>query len=426
MKEPMKLGLALALILGVGVGAADPPGDEPGELRSLLRRVPLIDGHNDVPWQYRERVRNQLDRLNLADDLSGLTPPMHTDIGRLRRGGVGGQFWSVYVPATLEGPAAVQTVLEQIDLVYRLIARHPETFELALTARDIRHIHRRGRIASLIGMEGGHAIGNSLGVLRRMYGLGARYMTLTHTRNNDWADSGTDDPRHDGLTAFGRAVVEEMNRLGMLVDLSHVSPATMSDALEVSQAPVIFSHSSARAVCDHPRNVPDDILARLPDNGGLIMITFVPAYLNPDAAAHAERERAETRRLRQEIGDDEEALRQGLAAWREANPAPPATLKDAADHIDHVRSVAGIDYVGLGGDFDGITSVPVGLEDVSTYPALLAELRARGYTRRDLEKIAGLNLLRVLEGAEEIARRLQKERPASEGRIEELDGPARL
>lgn len=419
--------LAGALLLvpgGTGSPGARASEADPALLRQardLLRRVPLIDGHNDIPWQYRKRVQNHLDRIDLAEDTSHLDPPLHTDIPRLRAGGVGGQFWSVYVPVDLEGGAAVQAVLEQVDVVYRLIERYPDTFELALTAADVERVHAAGKIASLIGMEGGHSLGNSLAVLRQFYNLGARYMTITHSENSDWADSATSDPEHEGLTPFGKEVIREMNRLGMVVDLSHVSPATMRDTLDVTEAPIIFSHSSARALNGHPRNVPDDILKLLPRNGGVVMVTFVPGYLSEEVRAHEAAAEAETARLEKLYPGNAGRRERELEAWKEGHPAPPATLAQAADHIEHIIRVAGIDHVGLGSDFDGITSVPEGLEDVSRFPHLLAELLRRGHGEKALEKITGLNVLRVLRKVERTAARLRGERPAPDHRIEELD-----
>jgi membrane dipeptidase len=368
--------------------------------RRVLATTPLVDGHNDLPWAIREF--RQAPRNVAAYDLRGRTPG-HTDIARLRQGMVGIQFWSVYVPsrAVEEGAARVQ--LEQIDIARQIFARYPDVFEETLTADAAVDAFRRGRIASVMGMEGGHVIENSLGALRAYYDLGARYLTLTHSDNTDWADASTAIPRHNGLTAFGREVVREMNRLGMMVDLSHVAPKTMHDALDVSEAPVIFSHSSARAVTDHVRNVPDDVLRRMPANGGVVMVTFVPAFINEEVARYS--------RLRP---DD-----------REGTGAPRATMADVIRHIEHIRDVAGIDHVGIGGDFDGISTVPVGLEDVSTYPALLAELSRRGWPEQDLRKVAGDNALRAWREAERVAARLQRERGPSVATIEQLDGARR-
>jgi len=374
---------------------------------ALHKKVPLIDGHNDYPWALRENAGRDLDKL----DISKSQPTIMTDIARLKAGGVGGQFWSVYVPA--DQPDPVTATLEQIDIVHRMMRKYPETFELAMTADDVERIFKKGRIASLIGMEGGHSIDSSLGALRMFYRLGARYMTLTHSKNIPWADSATDTPVLKGLSPFGEQVVHEMNWLGMLVDLSHVSPDTMEDAIRVSQAPVIFSHSSARAVNDVPRNVPDDILQLLPKNGGVVMVTFVPGFLSSKVTAWTQLQNAEQERLSKQFPGDAAAVKTGLGAWSQANPAPRATIADAADHIDHIRKVAGIDHIGLGGDFDGITSVVQGLEDVSKYPALTAELLRRGYKDDDVKKILGLNILRVMREVEKVSTRLEKERAAS-------------
>jgi membrane dipeptidase len=377
--------------------------------RALHRATPLIDGHNDYPWALREKAQRDLDKL----DITRSQPSIMTDIPRLKAGGIGGQFWSVYVPVELAGEKAVTATLEEIDIVHRMIRKYPDTFELALTADDVERIFRTGKIASLIGMEGGHSIDNSLAALRMFHRLGARYMTLTHSKNTAWADSATDDPKAGGLTPFGEAIVREMNWLGMLVDLSHVSSDTMDDAIRVSQAPVIFSHSSARAVNDVPRNVPDHILRLLPKNGGVVMVTFVPGFLSPKVAAWNNREAAEQARLKQLYPSDDDAAKRGLATWTVANPAPRAVLTEAADHIDHIKQVAGIDHVGLGGDFDGIQSVVQGLEDVSTYPALTAELLRRGYKDDQIKKILGQNVLRVMREAEKVSKKLQAERGPS-------------
>ena len=402
--------LTLAILLLLPMTTAQQPDTALVErAQAIHKEVPLIDGHNDYPWAVRENVASDLDRL----DISRSQPSIMTDIARLRAGGVGGQFWSVYVPADMQGQTAVTATLEQIDIVHRMLRKYPETFELALTADDVERIFEKGKIASLIGMEGGHSIDNSLGALRMFHRLGARYMTLTHSRNVPWADSATDTPAFNGLSEFGEQVVREMNWLGMLVDLSHVSPDTMADAIRVSQAPVIFSHSSARAVNDVPRNVPDNVLQMLPENGGVIMVTFVPGFLSPEVTAWGKLQAAEENRLKQQSPNDAGALKNGMEAWLQANAAPRATVADAADHIDHIRKVAGIDHIGLGGDFDGITSVPEGLEDVSKYPSLTAELLRRGYKDDEIKKILGLNILRVMRDAERVSARLQKERAAS-------------
>jgi len=360
----------------------------------LLRRFPLIDGHNDLPWALRGRGAP----VNLAEPVSGT----HTDLPRLEAGGVGAQFWSVYVPASLAGDTAVTTVLEQIDLARRMIAAYPRALELALTATDVERVFASGQVASLLGAEGGHAIAGSLGVLRMLYALGVRYMTLTHNANVGWADAATDQKAAGGLTDFGRDVVREMQRMGMLVDLSHVSPDTMHDTLDVAAAPVIFSHSSARAVCDNPRNVPDDVLARLPGNGGVCMVTFVPGFVSQECSDWLAGLKAEAARRGLDPRSFDQ-LRSIEPGWEAAHPRPQATLSQVADHIDHVRRVAGVEHVGLGGDFDGTTDVTVGLEDVTTYPALFAELLARGWTEPDCAALAGGNLLRALRAAESAA-----------------------
>lgn len=409
----MKVGILLsATVILVGMHAsAQMAHDSKAEsqrladVRKILREVPLIDGHNDVPWQYYKRS-NDFCAVDLTGDTRKLR--MATDIPRLREGGVGGQFWSVYIPATFKGSEAVKAVLGQIDVVYQMIARYPDTFELALTAADVTRIHRKGKIASLIGMEGGHSIDNSLAMLRMTYQLGARYMTLTHTKNNDWADAAGENPDNQGLSEFGEQIVREMNRLGMLVDLSHVSDDTMRDALRVSQAPVIFSHSSARALCDHPRNVPDDILKLTAQNGGIVMVVFLPGYVTETERRYSALHDEEEKRLRGEFPDETNRVEQAMIAWRTSHPQPrKATLADVADHIDHIRKIAGIDHVGIGSDFDGFRGGIPGLEDVSRYPALLAELLRRGYTRTEIKKVAGLNLLRVLAQAEKVSARLK-------------------
>ena len=377
------------------------------EIQQILRETPLIDGHNDLPWQFRKRGGNP-SAIDLRANNCQLKPAVVTDIPRLRAGGIGAQFWSVYVASEEPGPQAVKAVLEQIDVVYQIIARYPDTFELALTAADIERIHRAGKIASLIGMEGGHSIDNSLSVLRMTYALGARYMTLTHTRNLDWADSANEEPKCHGLSPFGVQVVQEMNRLGMLVDLSHVSDETMRVALKVSKAPVIFSHSSARSVCNHVRNVPDDVLRLTAANGGVVMVCFMPGFTSePERADLALRDKEEER-LKALHTNDEAAVEAGLAQWRKSHPAPPrAKLTDVADHIDHIRKIAGVEHIGIGSDFDGFRGGIEGLEDVSCYPALLAELIRRGYTKEELKKIAGENLLRAMKEAEKVSREMR-------------------
>src|SRR6202453_2213598 len=355
----------------------------------------LIDGHNDLPWALREQADGDVSKVDVT------IPPAaaHTDLDRLAAGGLTAQFWSVYVPSRFAGDGAVTAVLEQIDLTRRMVAAHPGRFGLALTADDVSRIVAEGRIASLLGAEGGHAINNSLGVLRMLYQLGVRYMTLTHNSNVDWADSATDEPVLGGLSDFGRDVVREMQRIGMLVDLSHVSPDTMRDALDVAQAPVIFSHSSAKAVCDCPRNVPDDVLARLPGNGGVCMVTFVPAFVSQECADW----RAEMKAAATLEGIDPRDTYQEMVfgeQWRAEHPVPTATVAQVADHVEHVREVAGIDHVGMRGDYDGTPDTPVGLEDVSAYPNLWAELRNRGWSGSELDALTGANTLRTLRIAE--------------------------
>jgi len=368
--------VAMPFLPEIGAGQADALL---ARARKLLADTPVIDGHNDYPWEVRQKAGLDLAKLDLRQP----QPSIMTDFARLEAGGVGAQFWSVYVPSPPKGSdptASVTQTLEQIDIVHRMVARYPDRLALALTADDIVRSRKQGRVASLIGMEGGHSINSSLATLRMMHRLGARYMTLTHSLNTPWADSATDTPAHDGLSAFGEEVVREMNRLGMLVDLSHTSPATMADALRVAGAPVIFSHSSARALTDVPRNVPDDILRQLPKNGGLVMVTFVPQFVSAEVAAWNARPEAER-----------------------TGPAPRATLAQVADHVEHIRKVAGIDHVGLGGDFDGITTVVQGLEDVSTYPRLIAELLRRGWSDEAIGKLTWNNLLRVMRANEKLA-----------------------
>ncbi|MFF1296822.1 MULTISPECIES: dipeptidase [unclassified Streptomyces] len=385
--------------------------------RALLREFPVVDGHNDLPWALREQVRYDLDARDIATDQSA---HLHTDLARLRAGGVGAQYWSVYVRSDL--PDAVPATLEQIDCVRQLIDRHPADLRAALSAADMEAARAEGRIASLMGAEGGHSIANSLATLRALYALGVRYMTLTHNDNNDWADSATDVPRVGGLSAFGRAVVREMNREGMLVDLSHVAATTMRDALDSTLAPVIFSHSSSRAVCDHPRNIPDDVLERLPANGGMAMVTFVPKFVLQAAvdwtAAADENMRAHGFHHLATTPDAMKVHR----AFEEQRPRPVATVSTVADHLDHMREVAGIDHLGIGGDYDGTAFTPDGLDDVSGYPNLIAELLDRGWSRSDLAKLTWQNAVRVLGAAEDVARDLQATRSPSNATIESLDG----
>ncbi|MGM0575391.1 MAG: dipeptidase [Myxococcota bacterium] len=403
--------MALLVAATPGSPAAAGGGEDAAKrARSVLRESPLVDGHNDAPWQVRERGKGRLDAVPLGQDTTTLDPPMDTDLPRLREGMVGGQFWSVYVPTSLAGPEAVRATLEQIDVVHRMVARHPEHLALARTADDVERIFADGRIASLMGIEGGHCIGGSPGALRMMYEAGARYTTLTHWRTTDWADAATDAPRHEGLSDFGEDLVREMNRLGMLVDLSHVSAETMRDAIRVSEAPVIFSHSGARAVNPHPRNVPDDVLRAVGRHGGVVMIDFFPAYVSQEVWRWEAAESAEEARLEVLHPGDPDAVEGGLARWREDHPRPKATLKQVVDHIEHVRDLAGVDALGIGGDFDGMAHAPEGLEDVSTYPALLTALARRDWSDEDLAKLAGRNILRVMREAEAVAERLREER----------------
>lgn len=417
----MRILCCLCLLLPVLSGPVSAQGgpDDPhlAMARRVLRTTPLIDGHNDLPWAIRNfaPAPKGVERYDL-----GSRTPGHTDLARLRAGMLGGQFWSVYVPGEWADSGFARVQLEQIDIARRLIDRYPG-LTLVPTAAGLREEHRAGRIGGMLGMEGGHVLENSLGALRTYYALGARYMTLTHNVTLDWADAASDEARHGGLTRFGEEVVREMNRLGMLVDLSHVSPGTMSDALTVSEAPVIFSHSSARAIADVVRNVPDSILRRLPANGGVVMVTFVPSFISQEVADHGAERARQARVLAEQFPGDSVRQRQGMETWATAHPTPTATLSQVADHIEHIRRVAGVAHVGVGGDFDGITEVIRGLEDVSTYPQLFAELARRGWTEQELRMLAGENVLRALERAEQVAARLQRERPPSTATIESLD-----
>lgn len=380
------------------------------EARELLAEHPVVDGHNDLPWALRKQVRYDLDQRDIAGDQSAY---LHTDIPRLRAGGVGAQFWSVYVATELTGDEAVSATLEQVDAVDQLIARYPAHLVRALTADDMEAARAEGRIASLMGAEGGHSINNSLATLRALHQLGVRYMTLTHNDTIDWADSATDAPRHGGLTDFGREVVREMNRVGMLVDLSHVAATTMRDALAATSAPVIFSHSSALAICDHPRNIPDDVLALLPANGGVAMATFVPKFILPAAVAwtQAADENLRAHGLHHlDTGPEAMALHRAFEAER---PRPVATAATVADHLDHMREVAGVDHIGIGGDFDGTAFTPSGLDDVAGYPNLIAELLSRGWSKSDLSKLTWSNAVRALRDAEAVSRDLSATRAPS-------------
>jgi len=372
------------------------------QANALLRNAPIIDGHNDLPWALREMVEGDLTRIDLRTE----QPNLHTDLPRLRRGGVGAQFWSVYVPAEFKGHGPVTTVLEQIDLVHQFVESYPEHFRIARTADEVDAAVADGRIASLLGAEGGHCIDDSLGVLRALYRLGVRYMTLTHNKNTSWADSATDAPAAGGLTDFGRDVVREMNRIGMLVDLSHVAETTRLDALEVSQAPVIFSHSSCTTVVDYPHNVSDDVLSRLPDNGGICMITFVPPMVLAARAAWNREVGAEMTR-RGEDRRNPDSVRRAIERQLQVKPRPEATVQDVVRHIRHAREVAGIDHIGIGGDYDGLSEPPVSdLRDVSCYPVLIAELLDQGWSEKDCAKLTNRNILRVLRDAESVSTRL--------------------
>lgn len=381
------------------------------EAIEILESVPLFDGHNDAPYQYRNRVGYKFSELDFYDTTQ-LENPMHTDIPRLKEGRVGAQWWSVYVNAHIPENEAVVRTMEQIDFVKRMAQKYPDEFEMAYTADDVEQIFEDGKIASLIGMEGGHSISNSLAVLRQFYDLGARYMTITHSRTLDWADAASDNPQHDGLSEFGEEVIQEMNRLGMIVDLSHVTPATMRDALEITEAPVMYSHSSARAVSGHVRNVPDEILPLVKENNGIIMVTFVGSFVSEELRQYYADRAAYQRRVEYLHPGEVDVIAEKMEAWDAEHEAPTPTLNQLADHIDHLRDEIGVDYIGIGGDYDGTSGLPEGLEDVSTYPDLFAELLKRGYSEEDLKKIAGLNMLRVMRGAEESAARLQNEEPS--------------
>ncbi|MEU2235715.1 dipeptidase [Streptomyces vietnamensis] len=391
------------------------------EARELLAGHPVVDGHNDLPWALREHVRYDLDRMDIGADQTGA---LHTDLARLRAGAVGAQFWSVYVPCELTGDHAVSATLEQIDIVDQLLERYAGELAPALTADDMEAARKQGRIASLKGAEGGHSINNSLATLRALHTLGVRYMTLTHNDNNDWADSATDAPRVGGLTAFGREVVREMNRSGMLVDLSHVAASTMRAALDASAAPVIFSHSSARAICDHPRNVPDDVLERLPANGGVAMATFVPKFILPEAVEWTNRADENMRAHGLHHLDTTPRGMEVHRAFEALHPRPIATVSTVADHLDHMREAAGIDHIGIGGDYDGTAFTPAGLDDVAGYPNLIAELLHRGWSHQDLAKLTWSNAVRVLRDAEAVSRDLKARTAPSNATIDVLDAPA--
>jgi len=411
----------IALMVAVAAAApaaAQTPDPYLALARRVLRTTPLVDGHNDLPWRIRED--STMSRDVEAYDLRKRTPG-HTDIERLRKGMVGAQFWSIYIPGEIKDSGFARVQLEQFDIARRVIAKYPTVLQWTTTAAEIRRAFAAHKIGSLLGLEGGHAIENSLGALRIYYELGARYMTLTHNVTLDWADAALDEPKHGGLTRFGEEVVREMNRLGMLVDLSHVSPGTMSDALNVTEAPVIFSHSAARALVDHRRNVPDSILARLPKNGGIVMVPFVTSFVSVALHAWDDSNAAVARSARERFGGDSLAVRREVEAWRSSHPRPRVTISDVADHIDYVRKVAGVDHVGIGSDFDGITDTVVGLEDVSAFPTLFGALARRGWMEPELRKLAGENLLRVLARAERVAAGLRATRPPSVKTIQQMD-----
>jgi membrane dipeptidase len=412
MRRLLVSGLSSLVLFGalapLQAQTTPPPADNVylARAKRILSQTPLIDGHNDLPWRIRE---DSIARGNVdAYDLRKRTPG-HTDLDRLKEGMIGAQFWSVYTPGEYRDSGYAKVQLEQIDIARRFIAKYPDRLALALSVNDIRRDFKQGRIGSLLGIEGGHAIENSLGALRAYYDLGVRYMTLTHNVTLDWADAALDSAKHKGLTPFGDSVVREMNRLGMLVDLSHVSPGTMSAALNVSQAPVIFSHSGARALVDVPRNVPDSILRRVTTNGGIVMVPFVTGFVSPAVLLYDHSTRPVMKDLQAKYGNDTAGITREINQWRAAHPEPRATLSQVADQIEYVRKVAGVDHVGIGSDFDGITEVVQGLEDVSTFPALFAELARRGWSDNDLRKLAGENLLRVFAQAEAVSKRIQKE-----------------
>jgi len=408
--------LALALLATSASAAPDPYA---ARVARILKATPLIDGHNDWAESLREREGEARWTIDLAQGLDRRPIPYNTDIARLRQGMVGGQFWSAWVSSGLEPLEQVKQTLEEIDLIRDIVARYPQTFELAATAADVRRIHKAGRIASMIGVEGGNQIDNSFSVLRAYRALGAGYLTLTHSRTIEWADSATDNPTHGGLTPFGEAVVHELNRLGMLVDLSHVDEDVMKDALRVTKAPAIFSHSGARAVDDHPRNVSDEVLRLVAANGGVVMVNFSRGYVSDAYRKWEAEEAAEKARLNSPpfgglyIGQPDKAAA-AMAEWKRTHPAPRVTLAEVADHIDHIAKVAGIDHVGIGSDYDGVdNSLPEGLESVADYPALLAEMLRRGWSDAAVAGLAGGNLLRVMEQAEKVAASMRNELPAT-------------
>jgi membrane dipeptidase len=416
--------LALLALIAVAVPAqAQAPDPYLARVRKLLATTPIIDGHNDAPWEIRENKERprDVDHYDLRTDLKG----HDTDLARMKLGGLGGQFWSIYIPGEVKDSGYARIQLEEFDIARRMIAKYPDKMLFAKTSADVRAAQAQGKIASFLGLEGGHAIENSLGALRIYYELGARYMTLTHNVTLDWVDAALDKPTHGGLTPFGKEVVREMNRMGMIVDLSHVSPAVMSNVLDITEAPVMFSHSSSRALSDHRRDVPDSILVRVKANGGVVMVTFVREFISQKNLDWRTTAAAHRKELATGFGGDTARLHAAMIAWESANPEPLVTLKDVADHFDHIKQVAGVDHVGIGGDFDGTGGEHIqGLEDVSKYPNLLAELARRGWTDDELRKVASGNILRVLAANEKVAARLQKTRKPSTRTIDELDrGP---
>lgn len=413
MRHWLLLSALLAATSAPALGQpAAPPIDRATQARidRILKRTPLIDGHNDLPWALREDFEMRVDGLESGSERR--TPPLMTDMARLRAGRVGGQLWSVYISGTITGGAAVRTTLEQIDVARRLIDAYPGDLALAQTADDLMRIHRTGRVASMLGVEGGNQMAESMATLRQYYGLGVRYMTLTHNQTTPWADSATDEPRHDGISPYGASVIAEMNRLGMLVDLSHVSPTAMIDALVMTKAPVIFSHSNAHGLNPHPRNVPDEVLRALPANGGVVMVNFFPVFLSPVVAERARRRIGEEARLKATFPFSAAQVKARLEQWDRANPAPPVPVAMVADHLEHIARVAGHDHVGLGGDLDGVSSTAVGLEGVDGYPLLFAELIRRGWSDANLAKLAGGNFLRALRRAETVAASMKHLPPA--------------
>jgi membrane dipeptidase len=414
MKKTLVLAAALALMTSTASAQTIAPNVQ-ARIDRILKATPLIDGHNDLAEQLRENYALSVDGLASGTDKRP-DHPLMTDMARLHQGRVGGQFWSVYIPSEVTGDHAIRDTLEQIDIVKRFVKAYPQDLELARTADDVVRIHKAGKVASMIGIEGGHQIGGSLAALRQFYDLGARYMTFTHFKNNEFADSATDDPKYHGITDFGRTVVHEMNRLGMLVDLSHVSPETMRDVLAVSKAPVIFSHSDARALADHPRNVPDDILAKLPANGGVVMVNFYAGHLS-EAYRHWDAEHSAEEASLADLYTGQPDIRKAkLADWEKAHPAPTIDVGLVADHIEHIVKVAGHDHVGIGGDLDGIPfdGAPPGMNSVSGYPLLFAELIRRGWSDQDMAKLAGGNVLRVMRQAEAVAASMKNEPPATD------------